>query len=93
MKLGTKLMLGFAAVAVITLFLGSMGFYGAVKRNQAIEEIGLVRLPSVERLLGIQVEAENIRGSMRTLGIPGLGGCPRISKVQIVKKHINITSI
>ncbi|HAA02438.1 MAG TPA: hypothetical protein DCE18_03595, partial [Syntrophobacteraceae bacterium] len=71
-KLGTKLLLGFAAVAAITLLLGLTGYYGAVKSDQAIEEIGIVRLPSVDSLLLMEVEAENIRGSLRTLGIPGL---------------------
>jgi methyl-accepting chemotaxis protein len=73
-KLGTKLMLGFSVVAAITLLLGITGYYGAVKNDRALEEIGFVRLPGVDSLLQIEVNAENIRGSMRTLGIPGLTG-------------------
>jgi methyl-accepting chemotaxis protein len=72
MTLGTKLLLGFAAVAAITLLLGITGYYGAVKSDQAIEEIGFVRLPSVDNLLTIEKNAENIRGSLRTLSISGL---------------------
>jgi methyl-accepting chemotaxis protein len=72
MKLGTKIMLGFMAVAVITLALGILGYYGAAKNNQTIEEIGVVRLPSVESLLEIQLNSENIRGTLRTLAMPGL---------------------
>jgi phosphoglycerate-specific signal transduction histidine kinase len=72
MKLGTKLMLGFGAVALITLIVGIVGYYGAVKGEQSVHEIGAVRLPSVENLLVIEREAEQIRGTMRTLAIPGL---------------------
>jgi methyl-accepting chemotaxis protein len=72
MKLGTKLLLGFGAVAVITLIVGSVGYYGAVKGEQSVAEIGGVRLPSVDSLLVIKAEAERIRGTMRTLVIPGL---------------------
>jgi CHASE3 domain sensor protein len=33
MKLGTKLIAGFCAVAVVALFLGGIGYYGAVQRK------------------------------------------------------------
>ncbi len=72
MKLGTKLLLGFGAVAVITLIVGIVGYYGAVKGEDSVEEIGGIRLPSVENLLVIESEAERIRGTMRTLAVPGL---------------------
>jgi len=72
MKLGTKMILGFSAVAVITLLLGVVGYYGAVKSDASVQEIGIVRLPSIESLLEIKAEAENIRGTMRTLGLPGI---------------------
>ncbi len=71
-KLGTKMILGFAAVAVITLVLGIVGYYAAVKGEQSIDEIGAVRLPSIDSLLVIKTEAERIRGTMRTLAISGL---------------------
>ncbi|MFO7910719.1 MAG: MCP four helix bundle domain-containing protein [Desulfotignum sp.] len=72
MKLGTKLMLGFGVVAVITLILGIVGYYGAIKGEGSVQEIGGVRLPSVDSLQVIHAEAEGIRGTMRTLSIPGL---------------------
>jgi methyl-accepting chemotaxis protein len=72
MKMGTKLLLGFMSVAAITLILGIIGYYGAVKSEQSINEIGTVRLPSVESLLKIEAEAEYIQGTMRTLAIAGL---------------------
>ncbi|MFO7749963.1 MAG: MCP four helix bundle domain-containing protein, partial [Desulfobacteraceae bacterium] len=72
MKLGTKLILGFGAVALITLIVGIVGYYGAVKGEASVEEIGGVRLPSVDSLQIIHAEAESIRGTMRTLAISGL---------------------
>ncbi|MCA1786081.1 MAG: MCP four helix bundle domain-containing protein, partial [Desulfobacteraceae bacterium] len=62
----------FGVVALITLIVGIVGYYGAIKGEESIDEIGAVRLPSVESLLVIEREAEQIRGTMRTLAIPGL---------------------
>lgn len=50
-KLGTKLLLGFGIVAMITLVLGIVGYYGAIKGESAVEEIGGVRLPSIDSML------------------------------------------
>jgi methyl-accepting chemotaxis protein len=72
MKLGTKLMLGFFAVALITLILGGVGYYGVSRGQNAVQEIGSVRLPAVDSLLVIKGQAERARGTMRTLVIPGL---------------------
>ncbi len=49
--IGRKLITAFLAVAAITLSLGLYGYYSAVKSDAAIEEIGIVRLPSVQSLL------------------------------------------
>ena len=51
MKLGTKIIAGFIGVSIITLVLGIIGYYGAVKSEGSIDELGAVRLPSVESLL------------------------------------------
>jgi methyl-accepting chemotaxis protein len=72
MKLGTKMIISFAAVALITLLLGIVGYYGATQSVKAIEEIGVVRLPSVESLLVIKDSAQDIRAVLRTLVIPGI---------------------
>jgi methyl-accepting chemotaxis protein len=72
MKLSTKLFCAFGAVSLIVLVLGIVGYYGATQSVKSIDEIGVVRLPSVEALFIIKVEAANIRGAMRTLAIPGL---------------------
>ncbi len=70
--IGKKLIVSFMSVAVITLSLGIVGYFGAVKGEQAVEEIGGVRLPSLGSAMEIQAASENIRGTLRTLAIPGL---------------------
>jgi len=49
--IGKKLTIAFLAVAAITFTLGIVGYYGAVKSDEAILEIGTNRLPSVQALL------------------------------------------
>jgi methyl-accepting chemotaxis protein len=70
-KLGTKLLLAFASVTVITLLVGLVGFYGATKSVGSIHEVGQVRLPAVDSLLAIAESAESVRGTLRTLAIAG----------------------
>jgi X-X-X-Leu-X-X-Gly heptad repeat protein len=70
--IGKKLIVSFMCVAFITLLLGIVGYYGAVRSGGSVEEIGNVFLPSIDSLLIIKGNAENIRGTMRTLAIPGL---------------------
>lgn len=66
-KLGVKLIGGFAAVAVIVLVVGFFGWQGARQLNDHVDEIGLVRLPSIESLLIIETEANAIRIALRSL--------------------------
>jgi methyl-accepting chemotaxis protein len=47
------LTIGFGVIAGIALALGLVGYYSAVASDKAIEEIGGVRLPSVQALLTI----------------------------------------
>ena len=51
--IGKKLIAGFLGVAAITLMVGGAGYYGVLKGDKAIEEIGFVRLPSVQSLLEV----------------------------------------
>ncbi|MFO7717468.1 MAG: methyl-accepting chemotaxis protein [Desulfohalobium sp.] len=66
-RLGTKLMLGFAAVAVITLFLGLLGYYGAIQNEDSMHEVGVVRLPSVQSVLDMENAMQAIILNLRTL--------------------------
>ena len=75
--IGKKLLTSFLAVAVITALLGLVGYYGAVKSNDAIAEIGTKSLPSVQNLLTIGDAANVIRASQRTLLNPDLSQADR----------------
>ncbi len=72
LKLATKLLLSFGTVALITLMLGLVGYYGAVKSSQTIQNLGLVQLPSAESILTIKANLEKITRAMTALGISGL---------------------
>jgi methyl-accepting chemotaxis protein len=67
-----KLLGGFALVAGITLAMGLIGYFGAVKGDQAVHAIGHVNLPSVDSLLFISAKAQTIQGIMRSLAVPGV---------------------
>ena len=60
--IGRKLFTAFLAVFAITLALGAVGYYSAVRSQDSIAEIGGVRLPGVDSLLIIKENGENIRG-------------------------------
>jgi len=72
LSLGKKLILSFAGVGAVTLILGGLAFWGTASLNDSINEISSVRLPAVQTVLDLKSEARHIRGTMRTLGIPGL---------------------
>ena len=71
MKLGTKLILSFLLIAGITLLLGLLGFYSTNQSGTAIENIGAELMPQALAMENIVYLAENIRGTIRTLSIPG----------------------
>ena len=49
--IGKKLIVSFLSVAAITAALGVVGYYGVSEGGKAIDELGAVRLPSVQSLL------------------------------------------
>jgi methyl-accepting chemotaxis protein len=66
-KLSTKLALGFSAVTLLAVGLGTVGYYGAVKNGDSITEVGVVRLPSVEAILVMKQSGLVIKAEQRTL--------------------------
>lgn len=72
MSLRAKIAGGFGCVSSLAVALGVLGYYGAATSDASISEIGLVRLPGVAELLSLKERAENLRGTLSTLGIPGL---------------------
>lgn len=72
MKIRTKLIASFAGTSAICAMVGGVGYWGLTKTAGSIHEIGEVRLPSVSSVLEVGRSAESIRGTLRTLLIPGL---------------------
>ncbi len=66
-KLGVKLLVGFCLVALIVLVVGVIGLIGAGRLGDNVEEIGTVRLPSVERLGETDVTIGDLMVSQRSL--------------------------
>lgn len=65
--IGKKLATAFMAVAAITLLLGIVGYYGALRSQQSIEEVGHIRLPSVQSLLQIRKARATMVGAENAL--------------------------
>ena len=66
-KISTKLMFGFAMVTVLLLIVGIVGFVYINSLDNHIEEIGMVRLPSIESLQDIKLGGESVTVAVRTL--------------------------
>ena len=67
MKLGAKLIGAFIGMAAISAAVGGVGVYGLRSTAAAIEEIGVVRLPSVEGLLVMEIGATDIDAATQIL--------------------------
>ncbi|MGB3222824.1 MAG: methyl-accepting chemotaxis protein [Desulforhopalus sp.] len=72
LQLTTKMFLSFGFVTLISVSLGILGYYGAVKSDKAIEEVGMVRLPGVQSLQIIKTSVNGLNSAMANLLIPGL---------------------
>lgn len=72
LKLSVKMIGAFAIVALITFFVGCVGWEGASKFQSHIEEVGENRLPITQNLLIIRGALESIRVVQRTLLDPSL---------------------
>jgi methyl-accepting chemotaxis protein len=63
---------GFVFVAVVSLVVGYAGYWGAGTMSTHVDDIGNIRLPSIESLGAIAKEFEAIRVAQRTLLNPNL---------------------
>ncbi len=70
LSLKKKLLGGFAVVAVVAGVVGAIGYIGAQTMSSDLQEIGIVRSPSVESLLRIKDCAEQIRVAQGILNDP-----------------------
>ncbi len=62
-----KLTASFSAVVIITLIIGGMGYYAAYSGDQSIEEIGIVRLPSIQYLQNMNVAVVEVYAAQQAL--------------------------
>ena len=85
-KLGTKMIAAFGLVASIALGLSLLGYYGLVQMSEHLDEVGEVRMPSIEALLTIKVNANEIKSATRTLLIPGLDKQRRDRQYAVIAK-------
>lgn len=65
--LSKKLSLTFLSISIITMLLGGLGYFSAAKNQQAIEEIGKVRLQGVASLQRISLALSNISAGEEAL--------------------------
>jgi PAS domain S-box-containing protein len=72
MKTATKVVVGFGFGILVMVVVGITGYYGISKLTSHIEEIGVVRLPSISGLKDIQIGGERIKTVQRTLLQPDL---------------------
>jgi len=71
-KLGSKLIGGFILVALITLVVGFIGYRGVNKLDASLDEVGKIRMPSVDAIQTAMTAQERVRVAMRTLMSPDL---------------------
>ncbi len=83
--IGKKLIAGFLGVAAITLIVGGVGYYGVVKGDESIKEIGLVRLPSVESLLEMHQAQTAVMVGERGLLIAQMKGDARQAQYKFIE--------
>ncbi len=66
-KLGVKMIGGFLIVAAIVGVVGGVGLLSVQRLNRNIDEIGVVRLPSIQSLLETEIGLEEVLVAQRTL--------------------------
>ena len=70
MKLSTKLIGGFGVVALITFFVGIVGWIGAMKLSQGIHVIEYETIPTIQSVYDMELGLKEIRIAVRTLMNP-----------------------
>lgn len=67
LKIAAKLIIGFIIVAIIAGIVGYIGFIGLSDMSKAVNEIGDVRLPSIQSLLNIYQAQTAVKSAERTM--------------------------
>ena len=85
--IGKKLTVSFTVITLIALLLGSLGEYGAIKNESAINDIGAVRLPSVLSLQDMNLAMAEIRSKEEALQNSALSGQERAEAIEAVESY------
>ncbi len=85
-KLSTKLIGSFVIVAIITLAVGAVGWYGVVVLSKNLDEVGKVRLPGIRSLQQMESGFESLRVAQRTLLNPSLSKEDRQRQYQNIQR-------
>jgi methyl-accepting chemotaxis protein len=71
---------------LIVFIVGAFGWWGARNLTEQIDQVGRVRLPSVEALLEIEKNYESLRVAQRTLLVPGMSQEENQRQVDILNR-------
>lgn len=85
--IGKKLVMGFTCVALVAMALGVIGYWNALQSQKHIQNIAQVNLPSVENLLLIKEQANNLKAATRTLLDLGLDPSLRKRQYETINKN------
>lgn len=72
LKIGQKILTGFAAVTLIAFLIGMIGVIGLRSVDKSFDEVATVQMPSVQYIIEIEASFESMVAAMRTLLIPGI---------------------
>jgi methyl-accepting chemotaxis protein len=86
LKTGTKVLAGAIGAITISVVVGGVGWYSISNLATHVEEIGHVRLPSIESLQVIKNGGEQIKTAQRTLSNHGLSLEDRKKQYDLVAK-------
>ncbi len=76
-------------LALTVLIGGILGYYGSSVGEDAVGEIGEIRMPSVSYLMAAETAASNLSVYSRTLAIPGLTSSERSELFQMSEQSLN----
>lgn len=72
LKIGKKLAGGFMLVCLVAVLIGIVGYWGAIQLDAELEEVGVVRLPSIYGLEIMNEAQTAVKAAERSLLVPGL---------------------
>jgi methyl-accepting chemotaxis protein len=84
---GRKLITGFLTMAAITLALGAVGYYGVTQCKDGVDEVGIVRLPSISGLKTMSIAQAAIDSAENALLCRTLTRAERDDKYKVFAAH------